>query len=259
MAFGALQQNFLPTSIQFPQLTTIDTIDAASTKVINKALGLTDSANNPTSMVTAWNQWASSRFDLGSLGQTAVDVLNQALPVLAQYYLNERLIDQQAKLGGLAANPTEDQIKAFMKQIDAAYVKALQQCGNLRGAQVFLPEATPGMAEIPTHEQIGGLVGGAVGAYQRSRGLGPVAPYNTGQLDEFFRKGCGDGNYRPVQRVVVQGPAGKMWPFAYLGQPLLYAGDLAAVRRVERVGKRAASALGKVFQNRERRRSRRRR
>ena len=263
MSFGALGQNFLPTSIQFPQLTTISEMNVESAKVINKALGLTDTNNVPASMVTALNQWASSRFDLASLGQTAVDVLNQALPVVAQYYLNERLIDQQAKLGALQANPTEDQIKAWMKQLDAAYVKALQTCGR----QPL--NAQPAMAEIPPHDQIGGLAGQIAGGAMRGA-LGALAPYNNQQLDEFFTERCGDGRARPTRRVQVQGPAGKLWMFGYLqssgrssadilGEPILFSGDLAAVRRVERIGKRAARALGKTFQNRERRRTRRRR
>lgn len=254
MSFGALAQNFIPTSIQFPQLTTIDSIDATSARVINKALGLTDTANVPASMATAWNQWASSRFDLGGLGQTAVDVLNQALPVLAQYYLNERLIDQQAKLAGLAANPTEDQLKAWMKQVDAAYVQALQRCG-----QGNYQQAQGAMAEIPPHEQIGGLAGQLAGGAVRGA-LGALAPYNNQQLDEFFTERCGrDGQYRPARRVMVQGPAGKNWMFGYLGEPILYSGDLAAVRRANNVGKRVARILGKTWQARERRRSSRRR
>lgn len=80
-----------------------------------------------------------------------------------------------------------------------------------------------GRAAIPT-------IAGAAGA-----GLAGLLGGNGGELF-----GATQERVRPLRSVPVEGPDGKLYWFGYLGKPVLWAGDLSAARRVQRVASRAA-------------------
>lgn len=52
--------------------------------------------------------------------------------------------------------------------------------------------------------------------------------------------GAASERVRPLSKVPVTGPDGRLYWFGYLGRPVLFSGDLAAARRVGRVARRAA-------------------
>lgn len=221
--------NFIPYGVDFPALTTLDELNNAAATTINTALGLTDSTNNAASMVKVWQQWAASRF--GQVGAGAVDVLRQVLPMLAQYYVQKRLIDKQAKLGGVVASATQTQIDSVMEQLDAAYRDAT---GGVRNAFFGMGED-----EVPAQEQIGAFAGAC-----DSRGGGAALVPSTSSASPHIFRPKGTQCLGPVKEADFMSPDGKVYTFRYAGRAMLYSEDFAAMRRGTRAMKRVAKELG---------------
>lgn len=59
-----------------------------------------------------------------------------------------------------------------------------------------------------------------------------------------------ESRFTPARHVQVTGPDGKPYWFGYRGRPVLWSGDLAAARRVDRVAKRVAKDMGYVIRRR---------
>jgi len=100
------------------------------------------------------------------------------------------------------------------------------------------PSMSMGMGFAPA---LTGLVAPAVRA---------AAPYVVGAGAGLLGGLLGNGNggelfgtsaerVRPMRNVPVKGPDDRLYWFGYLGRPVLWSGDLAAARRVQRVARRA--------------------
>jgi len=103
---------------------------------------------------------------------------------------------------------------------------------------------------------IGSVVGGYVG------GIGPTPSYLQQPMGTetdypgydlspgdpvqrvFWRPGGGTGE-RAVAAIPIFSPSGRLGVWKYMGRPILFSGDLAAARRVQRVASRASRFGGR--------------
>jgi len=69
--------------------------------------------------------------------------------------------------------------------------------------------------------------------------LGSGDPMSTGTWTQ------GGAGYRQLQTLVIPSPDGKLGFWKAAGRPILFAGDLAACKRVNRVASRASRAIGR--------------
>lgn len=179
----------------------------------------------------ALKRWVQTRFGVAT-DDGILSVLQEVIPIMASYGRQRALSDPNWKLPATAAN-----FGSVSAQLDQLYMAATGDMGGCGGGgyqQAALPVAGSLAARI------GGILGGGAAA-----GAGMAA-------GEAMMTGPGSLEGVEVRRGTFQvmGPDGRPRWYRHQGRPILWSGDLAAVRRVERVAKRAARVAGYVTRRR---------
>jgi hypothetical protein len=99
---------------------------------------------------------------------------------------------------------------------------------------------------------LGGMLGGQPGTLEEG---GILETFETDLEREavFWRRGTG-ASVRPVREIFARHPVtGALRTWEYRGQPILYSGDLAVCKRVNKIARRSAGRVGLRFRPRRRR------
>lgn len=128
-------------------------------------------------------------------------------------------------------------------------------------ASASMPRRGGGGSGVPTPEAIQPALAGAImrqapgilGGLAAGEGLDALGLFGGGG-GEFYRTTSG-GRTVPVRQLTVENPTtGSIGFWRYMGQPVLFKGDVDTCRRVKKVARRSASSVGLRFRSTGRRR-----